>query len=81
MEFTRRSFGLAAASTALLPVLPAAAKEAPAGAQAPQGRRPGEGLNISALKDMSIQRLTHIAKDLTVTGAMLRASSFMYLRQ
>ena len=35
MEFTRRSFGLAAASTALLPVLPAAAKEAPAGAQAP----------------------------------------------
>jgi glyoxylase-like metal-dependent hydrolase (beta-lactamase superfamily II) len=35
MEFSRRSFGLAAASTALLPVLPAAAKEAPAGAQAP----------------------------------------------
>jgi glyoxylase-like metal-dependent hydrolase (beta-lactamase superfamily II) len=35
MEFTRRSFGLAAASTAVLPVLPAAAKEAPAGAQAP----------------------------------------------
>ena len=35
MEFTRRSFGLAAASAALLPVLPAAAKEAPAGAQAP----------------------------------------------
>jgi glyoxylase-like metal-dependent hydrolase (beta-lactamase superfamily II) len=35
MEFTRRSFGLAAASTALLPVLPAAAKKAPVGAQAP----------------------------------------------
>ena len=35
MEFTRRSFGLATAGTALLPVLPAAAKEAPAGAQAP----------------------------------------------
>jgi transcription termination factor Rho len=48
---------------------PALAPAPPAGAQAPQGRRPGEGLNISALKDMSIQRLTHIAKDLTVTGA------------
>jgi len=35
MEITRRSFGLAAASAALLPALPAAAKEAPAGAQAP----------------------------------------------
>ena len=35
MEFTRRSFGLAAAGTALLPVLPAAAKEAPAGTQVP----------------------------------------------
>ena len=35
MEFTRRSFGLAAAGAALLPVLPAAAKEAPAGTQAP----------------------------------------------
>ena len=35
MEITRRSFGLAAAGAALLPVLPAAAKEAPAGAQVP----------------------------------------------
>jgi len=35
MEFTRRSFGLAAASAALLPVLPATAKEAPAGTQVP----------------------------------------------
>ena len=35
MEFTRRSFGLATAGAALLPVLPAAAKEAPAGTQAP----------------------------------------------
>src|SRR6516225_12166520 len=35
MEFTRRSFGLAAAGAALLPALPAAAKEAPAGAQTP----------------------------------------------
>ena len=35
MDFTRRSFGLAAAGAALLPALPAAAKEAPAGAQTP----------------------------------------------
>jgi glyoxylase-like metal-dependent hydrolase (beta-lactamase superfamily II) len=35
MAITRRSFGLAAAGAALLPVLPSAAKEAPAGAQAP----------------------------------------------
>jgi transcription termination factor Rho len=32
-------------------------------------RRPGEGLNITDLKDMSIQKLTQIAKDMTVTGA------------
>lgn len=35
MEITRRSFGLATAGAVLLPALPAAAKEAPAGAQAP----------------------------------------------
>jgi transcription termination factor Rho len=38
-----------------------------AGPQPP--RRPGEGLNITDLKDMSIQKLTQIAKDLTVSGA------------
>ena len=32
-------------------------------------RRPGEGLNITDLKDMSIQKLTQIAKDMTVAGA------------
>jgi len=32
-------------------------------------RRQGEGLNISELKDMSIQKLTQVAKDLTVAGA------------
>jgi transcription termination factor Rho len=32
-------------------------------------RRPGEGLNITDLKDMSIQKLTQIAKDLNVGGA------------
>jgi glyoxylase-like metal-dependent hydrolase (beta-lactamase superfamily II) len=35
MDITRRSFGLAAAGAAVLPALRAAAKEAPAGAQAP----------------------------------------------
>jgi transcription termination factor Rho len=35
---------------------------------APQ-RRPGEGLNITDLKDLSIQKLTQIAKDMTVAGA------------
>jgi transcription termination factor Rho len=35
----------------------------------PGQRRPGEGLNITDLKDMSIQKLTQIAKDLTVGGA------------
>src|SRR5213592_2954124 len=36
--------------------------------QAPP-RRPGEGLNITDLKDMSIQKLTQIAKDMNVAGA------------
>src|SRR5262245_41687831 len=31
--------------------------------------RRGEGLNITTLKDMSIQKLTQIAKDMTVAGA------------
>jgi transcription termination factor Rho len=35
----------------------------------PQPRRAGQGLNITDLKDMSIQKLTQIAKDLTVAGA------------
>jgi len=34
-----------------------------------QPRRPGEGLNITDLKDLSIQKLTQIAKDMTVAGA------------
>ncbi len=40
-----------------------------AGGQAPSGRRPGEGLNITVLKDLSIQKLTQIAKDMAVAGA------------
>jgi transcription termination factor Rho len=38
------------------------------GLPSPQ-RRPGEGLNITDLKDMSIQKLTQIAKDMNVAGA------------
>ena len=37
--------------------------------QPPPPRRPGEGLNITDLKDMSIQKLTQIAKDMNVAGA------------
>ncbi len=37
-------------------------------APAPQ-KRPGEGLNITDLKDLSIQKLTQIAKDMNVAGA------------
>src|SRR5580693_3272101 len=44
-------------------------KPAPQPLQAGPPRRPGEGLNITDLKDMSIQKLTQIAKDMTVTGA------------
>src|SRR5512137_1784817 len=31
--------------------------------------RPGEGLNIGELKEMSIQKLTQVAKELNVAGA------------
>jgi transcription termination factor Rho len=44
------------------------ATETPDASKAPP-KRPGEGLNISELKDMSIQKLTQIAKDLNVAGA------------
>ncbi len=47
----------------------AAAAEPPKPEQAPQPRRPGEGLRITDLKDMSIQKLTQIAKELNVAGA------------
>src|SRR3954467_2464964 len=67
-----------ASTTADVPPSPPAAAEAPVSAPAappapeqPRAaqRRPGEGLNITELKDMSIQKLTQIAKDLTVAGA------------
>jgi transcription termination factor Rho len=64
----------AAAAAAPAPPAPAApAGESPqAAAQRPpqQGQpRRGEGLNIGELKDMSIQKLTQIAKELNVAGA------------
>jgi transcription termination factor Rho len=46
---------------------PAEAAAAPPASPPPPERRPG--LNITDLKDMSIQKLTQIAKDLTVGGA------------
>lgn len=50
-----------------------AAEATPPDAQSPQPaaapRRPGEGLNITDLKDLSIQKLTQIAKDMNVAGA------------
>ena len=52
---------------------PELAPPAPSPQDAPQQpqqpRRAGQGLNITDLKDMSIQKLTQIAKDLTVAGA------------
>jgi len=64
-----------AAATDTSPEQPKAGPQSPQ-AQPPaspppqqQGRRPGEGLNITDLKDMSIQKLTQIAKDLNVGGA------------
>ena len=51
-----------------LPADPAAdAAESTAAAEAAASR--GKGLNIGELKDMSIQKLTQIAKDLNVAGA------------
>src|SRR5688572_8539462 len=58
------------------PAQPAASSPAPpprapqqGQAQQGQGQRRGEGLNIGELKDMSIQKLTQIAKELNVAGA------------
>ncbi len=70
----------APAAPAVAPAAPAAAGTSapPAGGAPPaqrppqqqgQGQRRGEGLNIGELKDMSIQKLTQIAKELNVAGA------------
>src|SRR5258706_7998385 len=50
--------------------IPAGAPQAPQGQGQPgQQSRRGEGLNIGELKEMSIQKLTQIAKELNVAGA------------
>jgi transcription termination factor Rho len=48
---------------------PTQASQAGQPGQPGQPRRSGEGLNITDLKDLSIQKLTQIAKDMTVAGA------------
>jgi transcription termination factor Rho len=71
---------VAAPAPTATPAAPAAATAAAPPAQRPpqqqgqqgqggQGPRRGEGLNIGELKDMSIQKLTQIAKELNVAGA------------
>jgi transcription termination factor Rho len=47
---------------------PPAGGQAP-GEEAPRGGKPVSTLNINDLKDMSIQKLTQVAKDLNVAGA------------
>src|SRR5438045_4324898 len=52
------------------PADPPASSDAPSDpTRSAAPRRPGEGLNITDLKDMSIQKLTQIAKDMNVAGA------------
>jgi len=53
---------------AAVPPQPAQAGEAPRPAPEPQ-KKGGDGLSISELKEMSIQKLTQVAKDLSVAGA------------
>ena len=48
---------------------PVTTETPPEPVKAAPARRPGEGLNITDLKDLSIQKLTQIAKDMNVTGA------------
>jgi len=58
-------------TSARTPVDTAVAPDQPptANGEAAKPRRPGEGLNIGELKDMSIALLTQVAKDLNVVGA------------
>ncbi len=57
-------------AAAQAPAAPQPPTDAPKPAAAAEGqKRTGEGLNISELKEMSIQKLTQVAKDLNVTGA------------
>src|SRR5499425_663942 len=49
--------------------MPSHPKRSSARTSGAQPRRNGEGLNIGELKDMSIQKLTQVAKELNVAGA------------
>ena len=57
------------ARAATLPAPPAPAETAAAEPPAKPNRRAADGLNIGELKEMSIARLTQVAKDLSVAGA------------
>ena len=57
------------ARAATLPAPPAPAETAAAEPPAKPNRRTADGLNIGELKEMSIARLTQVAKDLSVAGA------------
>ena len=59
---TARASGDPAVASAPIPNGAAEAAKAPP-------RRPGEGLHIGELKEMNIQKLTQVAKDLNVAGA------------
>ena len=64
----KRTSARASADTAVSAQPDAAPDAAPAEAPKPT-RRAANGLNIAELKDMSIAKLTQVAKDLSVTGA------------
>jgi transcription termination factor Rho len=64
-----RTANEAPASESPGPAAAAAEAAAPVEQRPAQPRRPGEGLNITDLKDLSIQKLTQIAKDMNVAGA------------
>jgi transcription termination factor Rho len=57
------------AAVAAAPDAPAAQAPPAQGGEAPQKPKPAPSLNINDLKDMSIQKLTQVAKDLNVAGA------------
>jgi glyoxylase-like metal-dependent hydrolase (beta-lactamase superfamily II) len=78
MALTRRSFGLAAAGAALLPALPSAAKEAPAGAQAPGVYRLKVGAyQITVLNDGSAALPTKFFSGDAEGAAKLLEQSFV----
>ena len=64
----KRTSARVSADTAVAAQPDAAPDAAPAEAPKPT-RRAANGLNIAELKDMSIAKLTQVAKDLSVTGA------------